>query len=158
MRRVTEQLWPGGASKLVRQLGTIDKRGEFVNRPRLPVRREIKRVDFVLGGTLHRVALLSCSKNELWTLDSNSLITACIKMTTVLQQEIFCDMCAGEQHRPGNGLCSASLGAGRSPLNQGVAYCALTKEPKLYLSISDCTVVEQQGPVLICQFRPRFAP
>jgi len=155
--KVTEKLWPNGPSKIKRHIGML-RNGKFRVRPRLPVRREIKHVDYILGGTFHRVSLLSCTKNSLKkTIKQHShsieIVTACIKETTDSQKKNNCDMCYGEQHRPTNAVCSATLNAGASPLLFGTAYCAITKEPAFKLSINDCTILEQTGPVQVCQFK-----
>lgn len=152
-KQLKELLWPEGPSRYFRQIGRILQDGTFVARARLPVRGEIRKVDYVLGGTFHRVALLSCTSKELSKLKNGTEVTVLIKETTDHQLSFCCDMCNGEQHRPSNPLCSASMGASKSPLQSGFAYSIITKEPIFKLQYNQCNVLEQNDKVSVCQFQ-----
>ena len=150
--QIKELLWPSGPSQYCRQLCRLTVNGDVIETPRLPTSREIRRVDCIVGGSLHRMAYLSCSRRSIASLRRGSVITALVKTTTERQLQMCCDMCPGEQHRPSNTLCSASMGAQRSPFVFGVVYSATTKEPLFRFSINRCTIIEQNGGIFVCQF------
>ena len=152
LRQLKEPLWPEGPTRYFRQIGRVLQDGTFVSYARLPVRTEIRKVDFVLGGSMHRVALLSHTVRELSTLKTGTIVTILVKESTPKQIDKGCDMCPGEQHRPTNPLCSASVG-GKSPFVFGFAYSMVTKEPVFKLRIDQCVILEQSDKVSVCQFQ-----
>ena len=153
LKQLREPLWPGGPSRYTRQIGCVLQDGSFVNRPRLPTRTEMRKVDYVLGGSFHRVALLSHTRRQLQKLKAGTEVTILVKETTDQQLAKCCDMCPGEHHRSTNMVCSASVGASKSPLVFGFAYSTITKEPVFKLSFRQCTILEQSDKVSLCQFR-----
>ena len=155
-RTITEEIYPGNP-RFVRQIGVILLNGTFEARPRLPVRNEIRRVDLVVGGTLQRVSLLSCTLRDLLDrrIVPGGAVTVLIKEPADPQLLAGCDRCPGQQHRPTNPVCSASVGS-RSGLKVGVVYGLRSGEAVLR-SLSDILVEETGNSVALCTFRASYA-
>jgi hypothetical protein len=150
--RETEELYPGNP-RFLRQIGSILSNGTFEPRPRLPVRGEIRHVDLVVGGTLQRVSLLSCTLRDLTArrVPPYGTVTALIKEPSGAQLSAGCDRCPGQHHRLTNPVCSANIGS-RSGFRVGVVY-GLRSGAAVLRTLSSVAVAETERFVTLCTFR-----
>jgi hypothetical protein len=107
----------------------------------LPVWKEIKTTDYIVGGSLLRVSVLDCSSEE-------QLVY--LREPRQLQRQIECDRCPN-QHSSRSLVCTGCFPGVSSPFGDNQVYNLVTGELCGHLEILD--ILSQKGGVSLANIR-----